>query len=109
MEMDQVKKQLDWLDEERRKDPVSVAVFEAQVERCAFEVGGGQLRHVLGDAVERRVAFAQQRAAGLVHEAAERQCADVVDPLGRRARIGDDVLTICVVEIAVVHCSLTLQ
>jgi len=68
-----------------------------------FEVGRWQLLDILGDAVEGWVIFTDQGAACVVHEAAELAGADIVDPLDRRARVGDDILAMLVVEVTETH------
>src|SRR5271157_6543543 len=77
--------------------------MDAQVKRRPFEVRGGQLRDIFGEAVQRRVPLAEQGSAGMVHKAAEGQRADVVDPLHRRSGIGDDILAVCIIEETVGH------
>jgi hypothetical protein len=68
-----------------------------------FEIGRRHLLNVFCDAIERWVILADQRAAGMIDKPAELQCADVIDPFRRRARIGDHIFTIGIVEVAIVH------
>ena len=75
---------------------------DSQVKRFPLEIGGWHLLDVFRHAVEGRILSANERAAGMVHKPAELQRADVVDPFRRRARIGDHILAVEVIEIAVV-------
>ena len=94
--------------EERRENLVAAGMANAQVKGGAFEIGSWHLGNILGDAVESRIALAQQGAAGMIHEAAEGQGADVIDPLDRRFGGGDHVFAMFVVKVPVVHTALLL-
>jgi hypothetical protein len=89
--------------EERREHSVAAGFLDAQVQSFALEVRRRKLRDVFDDAVQRRIGLAEQRAAGVVDDAAEAHRADVVDPLDGGLRRGDHVLARCVVEISVLH------
>ncbi len=80
---------------------------ESKVERLPFEIGRRYLLDILRDAVESGVLFTDERAASVVYKTAKLQCANVINPLCWRARIGNYVLSVVIVEVAVVHCVLT--
>jgi hypothetical protein len=59
------------------------------------------LGNIFGDAVNSGIAFAQQNAAGVIDKTAKGNGTDVVNPLHRRFRIGDNVLSLGVVKVTV--------
>jgi hypothetical protein len=79
---------------------IAVGGVAAKIQRLALEVLGGELLNVAGDAVVGRISPADQGTTRVVDEPAEVTRAKVVDPLDRRARIGDDVLALVFVEVA---------
>ena len=95
--------------EERREHPISRALAMTQVKRAAFELRSGELRNVLADAVERGIPFADEQTSCVVYEPTERQRTHVVDPFRGRLGIGDHVLAVKIVEVAIFHGAETTQ
>ena len=58
----------------------------------------------IADGTSRHHAQGKDLSLITVPEAAELAGADIVDPLDRRARVGDDILAMLVVEVTETHC-----